>query len=70
MTEFEQIIQFILWCIEEYAFENKKTSKELAENLHSFGRKAGFISIRIFKQFDGFFVKLHFPLSNGGYYGF
>lgn len=30
MTEFEQIAQFISWCIEEYAFVNKKSSKETA----------------------------------------
>lgn len=30
MTEFEQIAQFISWCIEEYAFEKKVSTKETA----------------------------------------
>lgn len=30
MDEFEQIAQFISWCIEEYAFEKKISSKETA----------------------------------------
>ncbi|WP_296012595.1 DUF3791 domain-containing protein [uncultured Treponema sp.] len=30
MTDFEQAAQFISWCIEEYAAENKKKSKDVA----------------------------------------
>ena len=30
MTVFEQAAQFISWCIEEYAVENKKKSKDVA----------------------------------------
>ncbi len=30
MTEFEQTVQFISWCIEEYAIERKISSKETA----------------------------------------
>lgn len=30
MTEFEQIAQFISWCIEEYSFEKKVSTKKTA----------------------------------------
>lgn len=30
MTEFEQIAQFISWCIEEYAVKNNMSSKDTA----------------------------------------
>lgn len=30
MNEFEKTAQFISWCIEEYAFENKISSRETA----------------------------------------
>ncbi len=29
MTDFEQAAQFISWCIEEYAAENKQKSKDV-----------------------------------------
>ncbi len=37
MTDFEQPAQFVSWCIEEYAAENKKSSKDVANFFNDSG---------------------------------